>query len=63
MKQYIVCWVERIGKTDTDHYQPFIDMDGNEDNLKAAQEFYNNLLEQDSTYTANLTEIIDSTDY
>lgn len=60
-KQYIVCWVHTTpANKQKDHYQPFIDYN---DNYSAAKKFYNSLLERDNVYSANLCEIVESTDY
>ena len=65
-KKYLVAYVIRY-KSDFDNmhedlnnYQVFVD---NEDNLSEARKFYKELLKRDETYTSNLCEILDSTDY
>lgn len=66
---YIVCWVKQSTKQTTDispknkdKYQVFTDSTSKE-NKKQAEEFYNKVLNKDSTYSANLCKIIKSSDY
>ena len=69
MEKYLVIWVvktelEEINGTQLfdfeDHYQAFVD---DEDNLKSATEFYEDLLLKDNIYTANVCLVVKSTDY
>ena len=61
-KQYLVAYVirDREGNAGPDLYKVFIDENNNE---IMAKKFYQELLESPDTYTANLCEILDSTDY
>ena len=59
MKNYIVCWVTTDHGTD---YRVFLERD-HEDSLESAKEFYHSIRSKDSCWTANLTLIIESTDY
>ena len=62
MKQYLVAYVilDKKGDAGPDMYKVFIDENSNE---IMAKKFYQELIESPNTYTANLCEILDSTDY
>ena len=67
-KSYLVCWSERFEPTTIkgkikyeDHYEVFAD-GASAENKKLANEKYNQLV-GDDVYTANICEIIKSTDY
>ena len=65
---YIVCWVtkkvtpQKYGDLveHTDHYKVFTDAVFN---MNAAMNFYNGLVEEEDTYSANVCQVIRSTDY
>ena len=63
-KKYLVAYVitTTIDFMDInhDHYKVFIDYD---DNKLVAQIFYEKLLLDEDTYSANICEILESTDY
>ena len=52
--EYIVVYSTDGGNSD--HWQPF-------EYWGAAESFYENLLQEDDTYTASITRILKSTDY
>ncbi len=69
MKKYLVVWVTDKIEIDmfgnettvfTDHYRAFVYHDNN---LKLANELYNELLNQENVYSVNVCQIIKSTDY
>lgn len=63
LKKYLVSWVEKPAPGHhRNRYTAFTD-GSSEENLKEATELYNTILEDETTYTANLCEIIQSTDY
>jgi hypothetical protein len=62
-KKYIVVWVEELGDTSQDNYRVFVDGDSDEENLEPAKNFYYNTLKKDVVSSANLSEILLSTDY
>ena len=55
---YIVCWMEKNPNTlrITDHYVAI-------DTKDEAKVHYNHILSKSDTYSVNLTEVIESTDY
>ena len=57
---YIIDNIHNPLEHNKDQYAAFIDTD---DNLKNAKEFYQVLLLDEDLYSANLCEIIKSTDY
>lgn len=60
-KKYLVAYVIRNKKdADMDYYKVFVD---NDNNKLEATNFYKGLLKRDDLYTANLCEILASTDY
>lgn len=61
MKNYIVCWIERRNGELLDRYRSFLEQN-NPDSKEEAEEFYNDLLEDEEVITANLSLIILSTD-
>lgn len=66
-KQYLVCWMKKkrssvSGDVYKDRYRVFIDGTSGE-NFLHAQQFYNKVIEKGKTYSANLCEIKQSTDY
>jgi hypothetical protein len=67
--KYIVCWMLKSemnmpGRADVDHYQPYIEpLLDNTSPKEQATDFYNKLIEDPNTYTANLCKIVHSTDY
>ena len=63
MKKYIVAWAVYDNREVKifDHYNIFIDNDS-DSNYKLAKDFYEHLLTTD-VYSANICEIIESTDY
>lgn len=58
----MVAWVERLAGKDTDHYKVFLPSDY-VDHFEEAEKFYDVVVQQEITYSANLTLIIKSTDY
>ena len=58
MSSYIVCYV--IDCTKEDVYEVFAD---NENNYKKAKDRYNSLIKNKEIFSANLTEIIKSTEW
>lgn len=66
-KIYIVCYVIEkascaISKEYEDKFRVFIDGDS-EQNLHEANKFYNKIINKKKTYSANICQIIKSTDY
>jgi hypothetical protein len=62
MKNYIVSWMEKVNGKLIERYCTFIE-DNDPSSKEEAEEFYNKLLEREEVYTANLSLIIQSTDY
>ena len=63
-KKYLVAYVmhnpDKASEYNQDQYAAFVDAI---DNLNNAKVFYEELLSDDDLYTANLCEILESTDY
>lgn len=63
-KIYLVAWVvERKNKFSKDHYSVFIEGDSSEENFRDAYKFYKKLIKKRKVSTANICEILESTDY
>lgn len=58
----IVTWMHKFGAKVEDDYRVFLPED-HEDHLTEVRNFYLQLVELDTTYSANLTLVIESTDY
>lgn len=75
MSTYIVCYVIKaesrehrkrgtlIPDTYTDHYSVFTEGEHGRLTKQQAKKYYKSLLKQDNVHTANLTKVIESTDY
>lgn len=61
MKNYIVAWMEKVNGKLTERYCSFLE-ENDSQSKEEAEQFYNELLERDEVYTANLSLIIQSTD-
>jgi hypothetical protein len=60
---YLVCWVDtNKGKWLENKYEVFIDSTS-EENLTNAKKKYEEIIEDEDTYSANLCKIVQSTDY
>lgn len=69
MKKYIVAYTSEFisRKRDTmvkrDYWKVFIEEYDGKTPEEQAKEFYNELLQKETTYSANIAEIVESTDY